>query len=257
DEGSFLKKEVVIVDNNSSDGSVEVIEKSIKSITHSASSGQASIRSILIESKENLGFSKAVNQGVLKASGKYVLLLNSDCKVKKGTLKKLFDFVENTKDVGVVGTKLLNPDGSTQKSCFNFPTIGKAVSQYWLGRKGLLDKFVPAGTVPAKSVEVDAVVGAAFLVTPKARKLVGLLDERYFMYFEDINYCRRVKRASLKVYYLPSAEVVHAHGASGKGIGDLQKKRLIESSKIYHGVFKHYLLNFIIWSGQKWKRMSR
>jgi GT2 family glycosyltransferase len=254
-EGSKIRKEIIIIDNLSTDGSVEAIEESIKSITHSTSSGQESIKGLLIKNNENFGFSKAVNQGIRKAKGKYVLLLNSDTKVKKDALSKLLEFAKKNIDAGVVGLKLLELDGKkVQPSCFNFPTIGKAMRQYWLGKKGLLEKFAPEGK---DSQEVDAVVGAAFLITPKTLKKVGLLDERYFMYFEDIDYCRRVWRSGLKVYYLPSAQVIHIHGASGKDIGDLQKKRLIESSKIYHGVAKHYLLNFIIWSGQKWEKFLK
>ena len=264
-EGSKLKKEVVVVDNNSSDDSVKAIEESIKSITHLMGSGHASTRGFLIKNEENLGFAKAVNQGIKKAKGKHILLLNSDCKVKKGALGKLLEFAKNTEDAGVVGAKLLNPNGSVQKSCYNFPTLAKAIGQYWLKKNVLLDKFVPDGSKPQ---EVDAVVGAAFLITPEARKLVGLLDERYFMYFEDIDYCRRVKRASLKVYYLPSAQVIHAHGASPEPeqvrfrVNGTKKGRetkwnyLKTSSKIYHGVFKYYLFNFIVWSGQKWERIG-
>ena len=98
---------------------------------------------------------------------------------------------------------------------------------------------------------------AAFLITPKALNKVGLLDERYFMYFEDIDYCRRIARAGLKIYYLPEAEVYHVHGASGKGLVDdkNQWKRLIPSSKIYHGLLRHYLISFIIASSQKWREL--
>jgi GT2 family glycosyltransferase len=123
-----------------------------------------------------------------------------------------------------------------------------------LGKKGAFELFVPKGDKP---VEVDAVVGASFLITPMARKKVGLLDERYFMYFEDLDYCRRVNKLGLKVYYLPSAKIIHYHGASGKKIVKpaFQWKRLIPSSKIYHGALTHYLINFIIWLGQKIKKI--
>ncbi|MCH7641195.1 glycosyltransferase family 2 protein [Patescibacteria group bacterium] len=244
-EGSGLKKEIIVVDNGSKDGSTKEIEEY---------SRQTTLR--LIKNRTNLGFSKANNQGIKSAKGKYILLLNSDTKVKKEVLGKLVKFAEKTPDVGVVGARLLNEDGTLQGSCFHFPTIKNAIREYFLGKKGLFDKFAPGGEKP---VEVEALVGAAFLITPKALEEVGPLDERYFFYMEDLDYCRRVWRAGLKVYYLPEAEVFHYHGASGKHIADPENqwRRQIPSSKIYHGLFKHYLLTAVLWSGQKWQRLFK
>ena len=104
-------------------------------------------------------------------------------------------------------------------------------------------KYAPLTKIP---VVVEAAVGASFLMTRNALDKVGMLDEKYYFYFEDIDYCRRVRRAGLKVYYLPDSKVIHYHGASGKKIADPENqwRRLIPSSKIYHGVFKHYLIGF-------------
>jgi GT2 family glycosyltransferase len=238
--------EVIVVDNNSRDGSIEILRDFEKKYENFS----------LIENKDNLGFAKANNQAIRKAKGEYILLLNSDTKVLPNAIKKLLNFADKTSDAGVVGPKLLNKDMSVQPSCVNFPTIINAVRQYFLGKKGLFDKYVPKENKP---VVVDALVGAAFLITPQALKKVGFLDERYFMYFEDIDYCRKVKRASLKVYYLPDVKIVHYHGVSGKNLVSTkdQWRRLIPSSKIYHGVFKHYLLTAILWLGQKWERFLR
>jgi GT2 family glycosyltransferase len=249
-EGSFLKKEIIVVDNNSSDGSVAALQRLRKSLPRRQAGKYPKLQ--LIINKKNLGFAKANNQGIKKAKGRYILLLNSDTKVKKEALKKLVSFARKTSGVGVVAPRLINPDGSIQGSVFRFPTMHRAIKQYWMGKRKILDKYAPFGNEPQ---EVEAAVMAAFMIAPKALKKVGFLDERYFMYFEDLDYCRRVHRAVLKVYYLPEAEVVHYHGKSGKGTGDIQRKRLIKSSKIYHGSFKHYFLNFIIWSGHKWRRL--
>ena len=232
--------EIIVIDNGSSE-------------KLSISNSHLSLK--LIKNKENLGFARAVNQGIKIAKGKYILLLNSDTKVKKNAITVLVKFAEETPDAGIIGAKILNSDGSTQSSCFNFPTVKNTILDFWFGRK-LLDKFAPGESVP---VTVDSIVGAAFLITPKALKEVGPLDVRYFMYFEDMDYCRRVRRASLKVYYLPSAEVVHYHGQSGKDIAswDNQWRRLIPSSKIYHGLLKHYLIFLIMWSGQKWEKFIK
>ena len=204
----------------------------------------------VIQNKINSGFAKAVNVGIKASRGKYILLLNSDTKVQKGAIDELYHFAKITPDAGVVGAKLLNTDGSTQESCFRFPTLWRTVKQYWLGQQGVLDKYAPSSQ---KTVEVEAVVGAAFLITPKAREKVGLLDERYFMFFEDLDYCRKIRKAGLKVYYLPTAHVFHFHGASGKKLADRanQWRRLVPSSKIYHGIIMHYLIFLVTWTSQK------
>ena len=239
-----LACEIIVVDNGSKDGSVEEFRKLQKKVSNF----------VLIENTDNLGFAKANNQGIKVSKGKHILLLNSDTKVKKGAIGKLVEFAQRTPDAGVISARLLNPDGSLQASCLFFPTIKNAILAYWFGKKGLFDKFAPNGKKP---VEVEASVAAAFLITPKTFKEVGLLDERYFFYFEDIDYCRRVWRRGLKVYYLPEAEVIHYHGASGRHLAEQknQWRRLIPSSKIYHGVLKHYLLTLILWTGQKWERL--
>lgn len=242
-EGSEISKEIIIVDNASSDGSNEAFKKLEKENKNLK----------LILNKENLGYAKANNQGIRISKGKYLLLLNSDTLVKKNSLRNLVKFAFKTTDAGVVGSKLYNLDGSIQSSCYHFPTIKNAILEYFLGKKGLFEKFVPEGKDP---ITVDALVGASFLITPKARQEVGVLDERYWAYFEDIDYCRQVWKKGLKVYYLPSSEIIHYHGASfKKATPDDAKRwrRLIPSSKIYHGLVYHYVINSIIWIGQKWQ----
>lgn len=228
--------EIIVVDNGSDDGSVEALEN-VKNIK-------------LIKNSDNLGFSKANNIGIKKAKSRYILLLNSDTKVKDGAIDKLYDFAKDKESIGAVGAKLLNSDGSAQASAFRSPSLWLAIRQYWLGGKKLMDKYSPSGDEPR---EVDVLVMAAFLITPKAIKKVGLLNERYFMFFEDFDYCREIRKAGLKIIYHPGAEVIHYHGASGKKItdGDNQWRRLIASSKIYYGLIQHYLIFFVLWSGQK------
>lgn len=243
DEGSKLKWEIIVVDNGSTDGTQPAIKK-LQTIMKNL---------FLIENKQNLGYARANNQGMEKAQGEYIILLNSDTIVKKGALGKLMKFAQIKKDAGVIGPKLLNIDGSLQPSCFHFPTIRNAIAEYWLGEKGFFEKYAPKST---KSTTVDAVVGAAFLITPKALNKVGLLDERYFVYFEDIDYCRLVWKNGMKVYYYPKAEIIHHHGATFKKMANSANrwKKLIPSSKIYHGSIKHYLITTILWLGQKWQK---
>ena len=236
---SVPRCELILIDNASSDESI----KSIK--------GTKSIKGIkTIQNSQNLGFSKGFNQGIRIARGKYVLLLNPDTEVKPGAIQKLLEFAKNTPDAAVVAPKLLNPDGSTQASAFKLPTLWNAVREYWLGEKGLFSKYIPQGG------PTESLVMAAYLLTPRALKKVGLLNEKFFMYFEDLDYAKRVKEKGLKIYYLPQAEVIHYHGVSGKNLADEknQWRRLIPSSKTYHGTLMHYLINLVIWSSQKWEK---
>lgn len=227
--------EVIVVDNNSSDGSSQMIKKEFVKVK-------------LIENKRNLGFAKAVNQALRQARGKYVLLLNPDTEVIGNALEKIVEFARKHPEVGVVGGRLIDPDGTIQGSCFHQLTILNAIKEFWLRQKGVFQKYAPKTKKP---VEVEAVVGACMLIPKKVIDKVGLFDERYFLYFEDLDFCRRVRGMDLKIYYLPKAEFIHYHGASGKEIPRQTRQWLIQSSKIYNGPLKHYLMNFIILIGQK------
>lgn len=230
--------EIIIVDNNSTDRSAE-FKRPFR----------------LIKNKDNLGFSKANNQGIIASNGGYILLLNPDTEIIGGAIAQLLEFSKQKENAGVVVPQLLNTDESVQDSVMPFPTISRAISEFWFGHK-TYSKFVPNYT---EATEIEAAVMAAFMITPKALKKVGLLDERYFLYFEDLDYCRRVGRSGLKIYYLPSAEVVHCHGVSGGTMADNlnQWRRLIPSSKIYHGVLNHYLINIVIKIGQKVQKILK
>ena len=246
-EAKDLSFEVLLTDNGSNDGSVEAFREITKEPYWKD-------KFTLVLNDSNTGYAKANNQGVRKAKGKYIFLLNNDTVVHKDALQKLVEFADKTPDAGVIGSRLLNIDGTLQMSCYHFPTITNAIKEYFFGKKGLFEKFAPKGDV---SVTVDSVVGAAFLITPEAKKRVGILDERYFAYFEDIDYCRQTWKQGLKVYYLPSSIITHYHGATFKKLADESQrwKKLIPSSKVYHGLFKHYVINAILWVGQKWQKL--
>jgi GT2 family glycosyltransferase len=206
----------------------------------------------LIKNKENLGFSKGVNQGIKGAKGNHILLLNSDTKVKTGSIDKLFEFAQNYPDAGAVAPKLLNEDGSAQGSVFKLPNLFRSIRQYWLKENSELDKYTPD-----KVETVEAASMAAFLITPQALKKVGHLNEKYFMYFEDLDYCRSIKKSGLKIYFLPDSEVIHHHGKSGEALAEKkdQWRRLVPSSKIYHGLLSYYLISFVMWTGQKFGKI--
>lgn len=230
--------EIIVIDNASTDDSVEKIElQKVK----------------LIKNRDNYGYAKAVNQGIKSSWGDYIFVLNPDTQLKKGAVDKMLEFSSNNKNIGVIGPRLLNLDGSLQNSCYHEPTITAAIKEYFLGIKDQFDKYAPSGNMPQK---VDAVVGAAMFIPRATVNKVGYFTGRYFMYFEDLDYCRKVRKAGLDVFYLPTAEVVHVHGGITKTVSDKAGKWLINSSKIYHGITKHNLLSFVLWSGQKWNKFT-
>ncbi len=246
---SGLKKgnfELIVIDDASNDGSYESILTLKKN-----SIFKKNLR--VFQNKRNLGYVRTNNRGIRLARGKFVLLLNSDTQVKYRAIDKLIDFAKKTPDSGVVGARLLNKDGSVQASCYHFPTIKRALLEFWFGRKGFFEKYYPSGLIP---IQVEALVGAVFLITPKALKEVGYLDEKFVSYYEDLDYCRRVWKSGLKVYYLPESEVIHLHGESFKKLADYknQWKKLIPGSIAFNGLFKHLLINAIIYTGQKWQK---
>ena len=244
--------EIIVIDNGSTDGSQGYIKDQILKIKNTNQKSKI----IGIFNKRNLGFAKAVNQGIKQSTGEYILLLNSDIITKQDSIKIMLDFVKKHPEVGVVGGRLLNPDGTIQGSCFYLPAVWRAIKEFWLGAKEIsfFKKYAPEGKKP---VEVEAVMGAVFLIPKKVIGKVGLFDEHYFMYFEDLDYCRRVRKSGFKVYYLPKAEFIHYHGASGRQISQKTHRWLVESSKIYHGEFKYWLITFIVWTGQKWQRFLK
>jgi len=246
-QASSASYEIIVVDNNSKDGTREYLEKLQNSKTQKFKKHQTSNIKVILNNR-NLGFAKAVNQGIKKSKGKYILLLNSDIKVLPGTIKELINFVQKRKDAGIVAPKLLNKDGkASQASCYKLPTIRGAINEYWFGKKGSYEKYLPRGGNPVK---VEAVIGAAMLIPKAVIDVVGLLDEKYFMYFEDLDYCRRVDQNGLAVYYLPQVKVIHHHGASGKKIPSKVSHYLVKSSKKFNGFLKYNLLKLIIYFSQ-------
>jgi len=239
-EASF---ELIIIDNNSTDGTKEYLKELAES--------KNNLR--VIFNNYNSGFAKANNQAIKVAKAKRVLLLNSDTIVGKGVINKLVNASLKYNDEAILAPRLLNFDKSVQPSCYHFPTIWGAILEFWLGKDGRFSKYYPKGD---QSQEVDAAVGAALLIPRDVVERVGFLSEKYFMYFEDLDYCRRAKLINIKVIYLPSVEIVHLHGESGKSLPFKTNSWLTESSKIYHGVFRHFLVNLILWSGQKWRKIK-
>lgn len=201
--------EVLLVDNNSSDGSVPAFQQAFPEI-------------MLIVNDENVGFSRANNQAIKIAKGRYVLLLNSDTIVHEETLQVMLDFMEVHPLVGVSGCKVVLPDGSLDKACRRgFPTP-QASLYHFLGLAKLFpdnprfNQYQLGHLDPDKDYPVDCLVGAFMLLRREAIEQVGLLDEEFFMYGEDIDWCFRIKESGWGVHYYPYTSIIHYKGASSR-----------------------------------------
>ena len=204
--------EVILVDNASTDGSADMAEHDFPWVR-------------LIRLQKNKGFAGGNNEGIRKASGRYLLLLNSDAFIGEGVLYSTFDFMEKNPSIGVLGCSLTNPDGSLQASARMLPCL----LNKFLVLSGLTSRFPKSrffGRVdfswwdhscPRK---VGWVVGAYFLIRRKVVEDVGLLDERYFLYSEEIDFCRTAQKAGWDVVFYPYARVVHLGGLSAACSGE-------------------------------------
>lgn len=197
--------EIVVVDNHSSDGSVEMVREHYPQV-------------LLIANEENTGFARANNQGVRAAGGRYVLLLNSDAMLTPGALRSLMELAASNPRIGMVGAQLIYPDGSFQASFTRIPTLWQeflilsGLGRLLYGRT--YPSFGPeekAGPQPAGYVE-----GACMLAPRSAYLEVGGLDEGYFMYAEDVDLCFAMHRGGWQVWYQPEARIIHLVSASSK-----------------------------------------
>ena len=217
-----MASEVILVDNGSQDGGRIEVKRAFPSVH-------------IIENEKNLGFAKAVNQGLQKASGRYVLLLNPDTQMKDGAIERLVSFMDAHSDVGVAGAQLLNADGSKQNSIANFPSLATELFNKSLLRWLFPKKFPGKERDYPEPVEVDSVIGACMVVRRKAMEQVGLLDEDYFLFLEETDWCYRMKRAGWKIYHVPQAEVYHFQGKSAE---TAKKRAKVEFYRSRYHFFK-------------------
>jgi len=202
--------EIIVVDNASDDDSCQVVRKKYPKVK-------------LICNSRNMGFAKANNQGLKDAFGEYILLLNSDTQVTKTALAQLLKAAKKEKEIGVVGGKLLNFDKTLQPSIGFFPSLLKVF--FWMtfiDDLPILSRVLePYHLENEKSYhrfqQVDWVSGAAMLVKKSAVLKAGFLDEKIFMYGEEVDWCYRIKKAGYKIIYTPLAVIYHSKGASGEG----------------------------------------
>lgn len=187
--------EIIVVDNASTDHSAEMLHQRFPCVK-------------LIENKENLGFAAANNQAIRIIRSDYVLLLNPDTILSPSAIDDCVAFMAGNSQAAVVGCQLLNEDGTLQHSWDSFPSLAK---EWGITRRG--DRSVQDdGAIP----EVDWVKGAFFLVRTTALQHVGVLDEDYFLYAEEMDWCFRARRAGWKVFHIPNVRVIHIESASSR-----------------------------------------
>lgn len=198
-----MAHEVIAIDNHSNDGSVEMVRQEFPDVT-------------MISSPTNVGYSAGNNLGLKRATGKYLLIVNPDVAVFAQAVQQLIDYLKEHPRVGLVVPQLANPDGSIQDSCYRFPNA-------WIPilRRSPLGKLPTAKKVLARYMmndwdhqqpqAVGWALGACFMLRREAFDEVGFFDDRFFLYFEDVDYCRRLWQAGWEVHCLPAAEMVHYH----------------------------------------------
>lgn len=206
DAYSPVSHSVWVVDNASTDGSAAIVQSEFPNVH-------------LIVNDENLGFSKANNQAIARSENRYVFLLNSDAAIHPGALEALAAYADDNPKVGIVGPKVLNPDGSLQLSCRRFPSLGAGIFRNtYLGRLFPNNKpaqdYLMADFDHAHTRAVDWVSGCAMLIRRDMIAQVGILDERFYMYCEDVDLCERAWQFDWEVVYLPDAVVTHTIGRS-------------------------------------------
>ena len=219
-----LDYELIVVDNNSGDGSLAMVKEMFKPKTskfeHQPKLPIANPLKIppikTVQAKGNDGFAVGNNLGIKQASGSYIMIINPDVAVVPQALEKMVAFMNENQDVGMIGPKLINPDGSVQYSCRRFPRfLTPLYRRTFFGKlsfgKAAVGDYLMKDFDHEKNKEVDWLFGACLLIRKSVLDSVGLLDERFFMYFEDLDLCRRFWQTGHKVKYYPSVEMVHYH----------------------------------------------
>jgi len=232
-----IEVEAIVVDNNSTDHSQKMLKREFPQVK-------------LLENKRNLGFSAGCNQGIKESQGTYILLLNPDSELTPGGLKTMIDFMDSKPKVGICGPKMMDQGGNLQFSCRSFPSYLTAISS----SQSILNRIFPDNLLSQKYLlknqdhsqirEVDWVSGSCLLAKRKMLEKVGLLDERFYMYVEDVDLCYRAKMAGFSVFYFPKVKVIHHIGKS------TQKKKLnmlVEHHRsMYHFYKKHHNPNVFL-----------
>jgi GT2 family glycosyltransferase len=223
--------EVIVADNGSSDGSPEMVESEFPEVQ-------------LVKSGGNIGYGRANNIALEKARGRYFFVLNSDTEVQPGALRTMCRFMDAHPDVGAVGARLVLSDGSTQPSCARDPGL---LSVFW--EQTYLYKLLPNNRITGGYTmtnwdyndqrDVEQVCGACLFVRREAYRQIGGFDPAYFMYFEDTDFCVRLRRAGWRIYFLPDAPIFHHLGGSSSSDWHTRARMIASYNKSRYYYFTH------------------
>ncbi|MBW8034347.1 MAG: glycosyltransferase family 2 protein [Planctomycetes bacterium] len=221
--------ELIVIDNDSPDETVELVKQNYPEVN-------------LIENPNNRGFAKANNQGIELATGQYVLLLNPDTIVHPDSLDILVNFMDDNPDVGACGPKLLNEDGSAQASVRRFPTFRSVLYSHTVCRLlGLFRtqyrKWMMKDFKYDRQTDVDQIMGAAMMCRHSIIDQAGGMDENFFMYFEEIDLCYKIKQAGWRIVFYPEAVISHLGGQSSKQV-PLKRIMLFKSMIAYFRIHR-------------------
>lgn len=205
-----LSYEIIVVDNASGDGIRDILEKSVRNVT-------------LIEMEHNLGYGGAANVGMREARGKLLIVLNPDTRMLDASIKTLYAFMAAHPQAGLVGPQLINPDGSLQYTRCRYPQFLMPVYRRtplqrlpWIAKK--IDHFLTKDLPYNQTTQAEWLFGAVLAVRRDVVEAIGGFDERFFLAFEDTDYCRRVREAGWQVWYCAQSQVIHyPHRFSGSG----------------------------------------
>lgn len=238
-----LTLEIIVVDSASSDGSPEMVRHEFPQVR-------------LIVSEQNLGYAGGNNVGAAQAQGRYLFLLNPDTVVQPETLWHMVAYMDAHPTVGALGPQLLWPDGSIQSSRRRFPALGtlfweSTLLGQWFPHNRHIQSYHLTDQPADQPQKVDWVVGAAILIRREAWQQVGPIDEAFFMYFEETDWCRRSAAAGWEIHYLPTAQVIHYEGKSSEQVVAARTLRF-QRSKLrythkYFGPVWATLLRLFLW----------
>jgi GT2 family glycosyltransferase len=228
--------EIFVVDNNSCDGTVEMIKNDFPQVE-------------LIANKENLGFAKANNQAIKQAKGDFVLLLNPDMKVFPSTLISMVKWMKENSGAWVAGCNLVDEKGETIKHVRRFPTVWDQLAiilKFPHLFPSILKKYIREDFDYTKQAKVDSIRGGFFMIRNDIFKKIGLLDERYFVWFEEVDFCREVYKNKGEVWYTPAAKCVDYVGQSFKQLPVGKKQLYFRNSQLAYFKKWHPIWQFLI-----------
>lgn len=239
-----LDYEIIVIDNDSTRDNSKRFLADFRT--------EANVKIIL--NNQNLGFAKANNQGIKQAQGEYILLLNPDTEIiEKGSLAKAVDLMKKNKDWGVLGCRLLEADKQTQLSVRSFPKLIPQIMislklHHIFSRARVLQNYFLPNFDYKETASVDQVMGAFLLTKREVISKIGPLDEKFYIWFEEVDFCRRTKKAGWKVVYSPEPTIIHYGSQSFAQVLSLSKQKIYNRSAIYyfqkHHPWKAGILSF-------------